>query len=506
MKPILNLIAVTFGLFAHAQEDEPRLAVTAFADYLALHVTGTAPAGATSLQYRVAESDGPESSSWTASATPPGSDGAFTLDLPLKSSRWSRVEVRALRGETVVATREVRPKPRRLEMVSAERIAALPAGEREAWASYLQRSNDRFEAEFDAMAAECRALRMPRSMPAPSAGGSFKLDGRSAAAWLVSEEGNELADVVISFQTPSGGWSKAVDYSAGPRQRGTHWTTQKGENGWHYCGTLDNRTTTEQIRFLADFYSVTHRQDAKAAALSGIEWLFAAQFPNGGWPQNYPMEPGYHEAITLNDDAMTNALEVMLDIAEGKEPFAFVDAALRVRARMAFEKGVACLVEAQVKVDGKRTVWCAQHDALTLAPVAARKKEPPSLSGLESTNLLKFFMRRAPMSSAINAMIEPALAWLDVHRVTGLRKTTNADGKTDYVPDVTSTEVYWARFYDVQTGKPMFAGAQDGIIYATYSEMITKNKAGYDYFTMKPAELLAKEATRWRKRVQSETK
>jgi PelA/Pel-15E family pectate lyase len=49
--------------------------------------------------------------------------------------------------------------------------------------------------------------------------------------------------------------------------------------------------------------------------------------------------------------------------------------------------------------------------------------------------------------------------------------------------------VYWARFYDVQTAKPMFPGAQDGIVYATFSEMAAKNKVGYDYFTTRPGEL-----------------
>ncbi len=59
-----------------------------------------------------------------------------------------------------------------------------------------------------------------------------------------------------------------------------------------------------QLRFLAGVNGETKREDAKAALLRGLEWLFAALYPNGGWPQNCPVEPGYHEAITLNDDAM----------------------------------------------------------------------------------------------------------------------------------------------------------------------------------------------------------
>ena len=379
---------------------------------------------------------------------------------------------------------------RTFEMLTAERIAALPEPERAAWTAYLLRSNECFEKEYDALAAECRKLNLAHSNPAPS-----------NRAMFTSDAAPDLADAVMSYQTPTGGWSKAVDYSAGPRQPGTHWTAQTGKDGWHYCGTLDNRSTTEQIRLLAGVYSATKREGAKATTMRGLEWLFAAQFPNGGWPQNYPAEPGYHEAITLNDDAMTHALEVLLDVAQANVPFAFTDEALRQRARASFNKGIACLTAAQIKVDNKPTVWCAQHDPLTLAPVAARLKEPPSLSGAESANLLKFFMRKAPLDAAITGMIEPALNWLEAHRITGLRLTKNAEGKTDYVSDAASDEVYWARFYDIQTGQPMFFGAQDGIAYSTFSEMLAHNKVAYDYYTTKPRDVIGKEVVGWQKRL-----
>ncbi len=132
--------------------------------------------------------------------------------------------------------------------------------------------------------------------------------------------------------------------------------------------------------------------------------------------------------------------------------------------------------------------------------VGARKKEPPSLSARRSAELVKFLMREGPLTPEVAAMIEPALAWFDAHRITGLRKTKNAAGRTDYVPDAASTEVYWARFYNVETAAPMFAGAQDGIVYPTFSEMAARNKVAYDYFTTRPKELLEKEVVRWKKR------
>ncbi|MES2596368.1 MAG: pectate lyase [Verrucomicrobiota bacterium] len=289
--------------------------------------------------------------------------------------------------------------------------------------------------------------------------------------------------------------------AAGPRQPGTQWTSQTG-NAWHYCGTFDNRTTTEQLKFLAAVFTATKREDVKSALMRGLEYVFAAQYPNGGWPQNYPVERGYHEAITLNDDAMTHVLELLHDLAEGDNHFAFAEAALKVRAKAAFDRGIACYAAMQVKIGGQPTVWCAQHHPLTLEPVKARAKEPPSLSGAESANLVKFLMRSGPTTPETVAMIEAALKWFDAHRITNLRKIKNDAGKTDYVTDEASTEVIWARFYDLTTGKPIFAGAQDGIIYHTFGEMAAKNKVAYDFFTTRPKEVIEKEEPRWRKRLE----
>jgi PelA/Pel-15E family pectate lyase len=333
----------------------------------------------------------------------------------------------------------------------------------------------------------------------------FELPSKVDPASFGTAESSKLADVVISYQTPTGGWSKAVDYAQGPRRPGTHWTTQS-EEGWHYCGTLDNHSTTEQIVFLSRVYLATKREDCREAALRGLEWILNAQFPNGGWPQNYPLEPGYHEGITLNDDAMMHALDILLAVNRGEEPFGYVDDATRKRAAEAFERGIQCLIDCQVPVKGVRTVWCAQHDPITLAPVHARLKEPPSLSGAESSNLLKFLMREGPTTEPVRRSIEAGVAWLEAHKITDLRKTTNAEGKTDYVKDPASPDVLWARFYDVETAEPLFAGAQDGVIYKTFHEMAAHNKVAYDYFTSKPLDVVTKEVARWKKRLEKADK
>ncbi len=497
----LFVLFTTWGTIRAQDVPKPSLKLEAHADYLALRVTGMTNIISQTWQWRVLPG-GPEDQVAWSHFDAPSTDGVFKLATPMPASGWYRVEVRALEGEQVVKSAAVnRSQPHPLEMISSERIATLPEASRQAWLDYVSKSADNAEEERRVMAAECREMRAPGSKPAPGGTAEFEFSSKTDPAFFGSPEAVNLAEAVLSYQTPTGGWSKAVDYSKGPRAPGTHWTTQSGE-GWHYCGTLDNHSTTEQVKFLARVFGATKREDCRKGVLRGLEWIFAAQFPNGGWPQVYPLESGYHEAITLNDDAMLHALEILLSVSTGEAPFAFIEDSVRKRAGEAYDRGIACLLECQVRVDGKRTVWCAQHDPITLTPVHARLKEPPSLSGAESTSLLKFLMRQGPTTESMRSAIVDAVAWLEAHKITDLRKTTTAKGKTDYVEDPASTDVLWARFYDVTTAEPLFAGAQDGIIYKSFHEMAQHNKVAYDYFTAKPLDIVTKEMARWKKRLE----
>ncbi len=379
--------------------------------------------------------------------------------------------------------------------ITAERIAALPAEERPAWESYLARSVERRRTEQAVLDAEVQAQGLAAPQFAPE-GKDFKLPSHPSASWFTSDEARRLVAAVLSFQTPSGGWSKAVRFDRGPRTPGMHWSSQT--DPWHYVGTFDNRATTEELRLLAGAQQATARDDIRAAFLRGLDYILDAQFPNGGWPQCWPLEGKYHDEITLNDNAMTHILELLRDLAAGLPEFAFVDDAHRTRAREAFAAGLRCIVKMQVVQNGQPTVWCAQHDPLTLAPAAARLKEPASLSGEESATLLLFLMRLPEPSPEVVRAIESALAWFERARLTGLRPTKR-DGRSFYAADPTAADAYWARFYDVATNRPIFAGAQDGIIYDSFEEMWTHNHFGYDYYTRRPAELLTKERERWRK-------
>ena len=42
--------------------------------------------------------------------------------------------------------------------------------------------------------------------------------------------------------------------------------------------------------------------------------------------------------------------------------FSFVDESRRSAAGQGFGSGIQCILKCQIKVNGKLTIWCAQHD------------------------------------------------------------------------------------------------------------------------------------------------
>lgn len=379
-------------------------------------------------------------------------------------------------------------------------IARLP--DAVAWRQYVERSARLAANDHEALAAEVKAAGLDAAIKAPSGGDFRPPDDDEDAGWFAGEEAGRLADAIVSFQTPSGGWSKHTGYAKGPRRPGMQWTSQNdpGKDP-HYLATFDNGATIREIQFLAAVWRGTNRDDCRDAVLRGLDFILVAQFPNGGWPQVYPLEGGYHDNVTFNDNAMTNVLDLVRQSVGDDPKYAFVDDERRARLEAALTRGVACVIAAQIDVDGRKTAWCAQHDPLTLRPVAARAFEPASLSGVESAHLIKFLMTLPRPSAEVIATIEAGLAWLDAAQVRGLAKVKR-DGRTIYVADASSTDVYWARFYDLATGEPVFPG-KDGVVYRSFEAMAAANdKLGYDYYSTQPGSIIRNGQKKWRKRLE----
>jgi len=291
---------------------------------------------------------------------------------------------------------------------------------------------------------------------------------KQSAEWLRSEEGRRIADNVVSWQSPHGSWPKNGDTASRPYEG----KKDKLE------GTFDNGATTGELRFLACAFGATNEIRYRQAFLKGLDHILKAQYPTGGWPQFYPPSRGYSRHITLNDNSMVRILEFLRDVAHSSD-YAFVENNRRAAAGTVFDRGIQCILDCQIIVNDKRTVWCAQHDEVDLRPRPARSYELESLSGAESAAILRLLMSLDDPDPEIRRAIRAGAEWFESAKITGIR-IERVKGDRVVVEDPSAAPV-WARFYEIETNRPFFSG-RDGIRKYRLSEIEAERRNGYSWY------------------------
>lgn len=387
--------------------------------------------------------------------------------------------------------------------VTIERVRLLSTALQSAWLKYLENSARQSQADRDSFINETKQHGTKESPTSPGKSGS-RLPLKQTAAWYGGPEGQRIADIVISFQTPAGGWSKNLDLTTrrrvtGELYKGDTLSKHAGSSdfdipqilSWNYVGTFDNSATITQLRFLAKVITATGAdQDSprRRSFLHGIDYILTAQFPNGGWPQVWPLQGGYHDAITYNDNAVVNVLQFLNDVAEGEKDFSFVPPATRTLAAAAVQRGTECILDTQIVSNGKRTVWCQQHDALTLQPTSARNYEMPSQSAGESAGIMKFLMRLPHPNAKTVAAVHAAAAWFEKTKLQDVAyKAVGDDGRQ--LVSSPGAGPLWARYYEIGRDRPIF-GDRDKSIHDTVSEISKERRDGYGWFGGGPQQAL----------------
>ena len=362
-------------------------------------------------------------------------------------------------------------------LLGRERIAALDVGRRAQWTRYLEMSATRHAADTARMHAELRTLGRTRMTKAPYSAPEFDYGTRSDA-WLASDSARRLLEGVLSFQTPSGGWSKRTDMWT-PRARGMSYYAETED--WHYIPTLDNGATMAQLMFLLRASSFHGDARVVDAFNRGLALMIAAQQPNGCWPQSFPLEGGYHDAITFNDDVTVRALILLDTVAQLRA--AIVNSKQRQIAREAVNRGVECLVKSQVVTHGRRTIWGQQQDPLTYAVVPARTYELAGLAGRESAAIMTYLMSLPNPDSSVVAAVHAAARFFQDNAIRGHAY----DAKNGFRPS-SEGKLLWARLTEIGTNKPIFAN-RDGVKLYDWNQL-TDRRTGYAWFGTEPAAAL----------------
>jgi PelA/Pel-15E family pectate lyase len=315
-----------------------------------------------------------------------------------------------------------------------------------------------------------------------------------------TDEGRHIADNILSWQNDNGGWWKGYDVTK-PRE---------ADFKKDHVSIFDNGATHTEMRLLARAYKATGDPRYKESFDRGLQFIFKSQYPNGGWPQRYPLENNYGRHITFNDEAMVSTMRVLRDIAngksaDGKDDYAFVTGLIPKHAQHVFDRGVDCILATQIKVNGPQgpqlTGWCQQYDEVTLQPAKARSYELPSISGSESVGIAMLLMEipeSHPRFADVKESVRRCAAWFDAVKITGKRiERKNAQGERDCIlVDDPAAEPLWARFYDLETSRPYYCD-RDGIKKSSLDQIGRERRAGYAWIRPFAAKFLSDAYPKW---------
>jgi len=295
----------------------------------------------------------------------------------------------------------------------------------------------------------------------PSVGMAFLDAYRKTGEPYLLEAAKRAGYCLVRGQLESGGWDYAIYFDPQRRKRYAY-RVEAGAQGRRdrNTSTLDDDTTQAALRLLMELDKTLHFEDQQihAAATFGLERLLAVQYPIGAWPQRFAAPPdpakfpvkqasypeswsrtyartAYAAFYTFNDNAISDVIDVML-------------AAWKVygddRYRAAAEKAGGFILLAQMPEP--QPAWAQQYDA-EMHPAWARKFEPPAVTGGESQGVLRILMQlyRETGEKKYLEPIPRAIAYL--------RRSQLPDGSL-------------ARFYELQTNKPLYFTKQYELTYS----------------------------------------
>ncbi|MFC1650962.1 pectate lyase [Candidatus Latescibacterota bacterium] len=258
------------------------------------------------------------------------------------------------------------------------------------------------------------------------------------------------ANALIWGQHPSGGWHYFIDFDPAGVEK---WYEDVAKHCWgweeyyHYYGncTFDDNVSSGVTEFLLDLYMTTLNPEYKVPLLKALDFILESQYPNGGWPQRYPLSNEYpHDGhddytpyYTFNDEVITSNIHLLLKAYEklGVEKY-----------REAANRGMDfTMISQYVSKDGVfQAGWGAQHD-MNLMPAAARAYEPAAISPGYTVRSIRDLMQFYTLTGNRKylTVIPEALTWLE----------------QSYLPEAhkTNDRVTHATFYELGTNKPLYA-------------------------------------------------
>jgi len=274
----------------------------------------------------------------------------------------------------------------------------------------------------------------------PSVGFAFLRAYRATGEEMYLDAAKGAADALVWGQLSSGGWDYKIDFDPEGSKR-WHYRRENAKpkpgRGARYWSVFDDNTTQSALRFLMAMDDATNRRlEYHDAVKYGLEFMLKSQFPNGAWSQAYPPPPsrGYWDYYTFNDNAINDCIKVMLDACRIYGEAQYLESAKR---------GGDFIIASQLPAP--QSGWAQQYDH-DMKPAAARWFEPAACcSAVTCRNirtLVELFLETG--EEKFLKPVAAALDWLGRPRLQ---------------------DNVWARFYELETNRPIYVTADRRIVY-----------------------------------------
>lgn len=222
---------------------------------------------------------------------------------------------------------------------------------------------------------------------------------------------------MIYGQRPGGGWHYFIDFD--PKGLEEWYKKEASRFKWgyeeyrHYYGnaTFDDGNTANASRLLLRFYMTTLESSYHAPVVKALDFLLKAQYPNGAWPQRYPLShefahdgmPDYTSFYTPNDGAMVANIMTLVEGYERLGDARYLEAAKR---------GVDFLIAVQGP-EGQ-AAWAEQYGP-NMQPAAARTHEPAGFVIRESAEIIELLETFYLMTGSTRYLrpIPGCMAWFE---------------------------------------------------------------------------------------------
>jgi len=295
----------------------------------------------------------------------------------------------------------------------------------------------------------------------PTVGLAFLNAYEATADKFYLDAATEAAEALIYGQLQSGGWANAIDFDPNGNRVAQY---RNGNGDGKNYSSLDDGITQSTLQFLMradEVHTFKHEQIHEAVEV-GLNALLEAQFPNGGFPQvwkapvdqNLPVLSGsypeydwrtegrikeYWDLYTLNDNVPGYLVETLSTAYDVYDNPLYLQ---RLRRLGDF------LLLAQMP--DPQPAWSQQYN-YSMNPVWARKFEPPAIASDESQEAIDTLM--------------------DIYEKTGDAKYLEPIPKAiEYLRQSQLPDGQLARFYELQTNKPLYM-KRDGKAYnLTYDD------------------------------------